>query len=427
MYNYLYASTDKNGNYVFEGLAPGKYELEIKDSDYSSKFVMVDEGETVICDFGKDDATIYGVITVEGSPLANCRLTLVDTNDPAARNINYLKFVETGEDGNYRIQGIPGGTWYLSIRQREIGKPSVRVLKQVEVSAGQNLEYNFDIRLGVIKGRVVMHDGSQSTIRNLRISLIPPTILDIAHDQWNVRWQMGTLKGGDYDESNGNFEIKDVAAGHYVLMARSLQYGTVFKDITIKDGEILDDIVVTMPPSGKLDLRLVDNESGSDIQFEVCHLILIDEKERFHIRDYLNRGDNYGKGICAGTYQVSFICDTKDGLWITPLTPGLVIQPDQTTEMTLNAVPAILVNIDVKNKKGQHVDDFTFNTFDKDGNWIPHSGKFRDSIEGILPIGPVRFVIKRHDNVVFDKIINVAPPKGSGKYFDSVITINEQQ
>lgn len=155
--------TDADGRFVFESLEPGWYEVSLGDDSSLVERRLGEAGNSaaeIAFVLPERLVPLEGrVVDADGAPVAGARVS-VSGDRPAAE-------ARTGEDGAYRFLRVLPGRQRLEVRHADFGL----AVEMVEVAAPRT---RFDVRLPratIVQGRILGRDGSPVVSPSLRPSL----------------------------------------------------------------------------------------------------------------------------------------------------------------------------------------------------------------------------------------------------------------
>lgn len=208
----------KNGAYQLEGLNAGRYVIEAEAEGLAPSYSLpfeVEFGEitpdvTVAMVTG---ASIKGrIVGVQsGEPIAN---VVIRTMDNGFRDNEFTKILgaqlprstterraKTKADGQFELTALAAGTYQLELRHKDFTTNWIH-----DISVGENQTIDLaDIKLmqgGTVSG--VVYDRSGRPVPNARIHINGMVI----------------YPGNPRTDDKGNFQLRNVAAGHWTLSAQ---------------------------------------------------------------------------------------------------------------------------------------------------------------------------------------------------------------
>jgi hypothetical protein len=249
----LIAATDASGHFAFRALPGGNYWLGAQHPGYGpsaspdSRMALEagDHKSGVEIRLAPQGA-ISGKVTDEfGAPVASCSIGAIETQSAAARPRLFNRGgAQTNDEGEYWIQGLEKGRYYVSARcfgeleaphalmpardhrkptlvyasQFYPGVPDVNGATRLRVTPGtetQGIDFQMRRVSGVtVRVRVDVADPALLS-ENVQVQLLPPS-LDPTE---------ATAFGAGRDRNTGEFQIRAVTPGSYVLVASTFGNG----------------------------------------------------------------------------------------------------------------------------------------------------------------------------------------------------------
>ena len=226
--------TDRNGRFVFSGLDTGNYQIRAAKNGYAAsdwsyetratELVPVAAGQQVKDVVVKLEAAAVIAGTVRdkaGLPLQGASVRVLRRSYRESRKPHFIfcpGIGATDDRGEYRIAGVPSGSYLLRVTPPRTAKdiPQIyfpdtadyRAAQWITIASKEIRKIDFSMRTGPvarIDGRVLAPDGK--TLGQLTIGLNP------RGDGPSDRIQAGISTGGGM----GPFEISDVTPGSYIL------------------------------------------------------------------------------------------------------------------------------------------------------------------------------------------------------------------
>lgn len=308
--NYGYSSTDGDGNYRIDGLAPGSYRLQFRLPSGATEWAH-----------GKFRFSQAEIFEVSADAVTTVDETLPPTGsvagrflDPSGSGAAYLSVdLSSGEqnlsgstdaDGNFRIDGVFGGTyivafanWETNLHQFAYGKVDGSTADKITVTPGQTTTVN-DTQLPSGTVRIVAKDA-------LTGATIPAFFVGL---------------GNHYgDTSSGELILSDnVLVGTYQLSAGAdgYKYLDNAATVTVTAGQQTE-VTVTLTPKAKITTTLVDAKTGAPVA-GMC--VIAEKLQGFDFPDGCgdNRSDSAGKVTVSidnpGLYQL-FVLPPRNSVY----------------------------------------------------------------------------------------------------------------
>lgn len=278
--NQRFANSDLNGEFVFESLAPGTYQVmafgndsedESSDdegdnftdffADMKLTMAEVKDGEDTEVTLGSvsgDPVAITGRVVAGGKPVSGVLVTFFDDGE---KMLEGMKFSTTGSDGAFSLKlGHPGR--YLVNVQKVSG---TGMQQNVEFSRtipeGESHELTLELPMAGIAGRVYNPDRKPAGGARISLSVDGPI-------------RNGSFTGGNYAEiqtdDDGYYELLwlrpgqySVAAGGPSMMAMFGATGTgpgrqVRSGLKVREGQLLKGVDFRLEEPGTLKGSVLD-------------------------------------------------------------------------------------------------------------------------------------------------------------------------
>ncbi|MBL8228485.1 MAG: carboxypeptidase regulatory-like domain-containing protein [Bryobacterales bacterium] len=242
------ARTDTSGRFTISGVEPGKYRISVTrngfvDQDYgSTDYLRYGSPVTIAAKQQMRDLTVKmtpnavitgRVVDEDGEAMAGVQVeALRNRYSQGKRVLSVYKSANTNDLGEYRIYGLPPGRYFIAAAGRRgprsspesqdeyvttffAGTTDPASATYMEVGPAQQASADLRLRKQAtvsVKGRVI--DNAAGEGRRAGVFLTPRSMTFSSN---SMRPAMV--------EANGNFEIRGVAPGAYLLVATSSQRG----------------------------------------------------------------------------------------------------------------------------------------------------------------------------------------------------------
>ncbi|MCI0586083.1 MAG: carboxypeptidase-like regulatory domain-containing protein, partial [Planctomycetes bacterium] len=279
------AETDGAGTFRIEGLAPGRYTVEVRPSDPDADEgrsrrlraeAEVEAGKTTRVEFGDlatGGSTVRGRVFRGDDPVPGASVQLSpgpSSRPPIPGRASSNLWDQTRKNGSFEIPGVPPGEATLVVRAHEEGLSDVGWWP-ITVPASGELLFDAHLSGGEIRGCVV-RASDPTPIRLARLSVSRERVEGRGEQPG---WASATTDG------EGRFRIRGLEAGSYRVTAEptALVFGNGLRDPQVASlapqsrtsVEVGPDAIVTvdfaLEPGGTALVRVTD-PSGAPMQGE---------------------------------------------------------------------------------------------------------------------------------------------------------------
>ncbi|MCR4315719.1 MAG: carboxypeptidase regulatory-like domain-containing protein [Planctomycetes bacterium] len=317
--------TDAGGNFIFDAVPAGFYDLYVVAEGYASKtlveFAVIENSQQELKFRLVQELKITGKVTdEEGTPIVGARIEVGTIQEKV------FPLVLTDEDGNFSIQHLSNSQYAMRITAEGYGSDT-----REGIRGGTE---NLDLKLrpaGGISGNVYfMSEEEPVTAYRVRVFRTNGNAYDRGMDV------AGASVYEIFDEK-GAFEVDGLRAGRYQIEVFHADYGSKrSEDITIASGEKKPGVVLMLDPGGVLSgviLRSDTKEPVSRAQVAVAECVRFgDSLYPFETsRELTTETDDTGafelRGMPAGFMKVSVIHETHSKKYFeVTMNPGELMQ-----------------------------------------------------------------------------------------------------
>lgn len=337
------ARTDDRGQYRIFGLKPGEYYIRASDSfDPGSTGIPVSEDFWAVQSLGSEYAPVYypGVARASQGELLKVKPgdevqadfsmlriktvevagRVISPDGPAKRAWVSLEPSEgyefgfghqdtTNEKGNFRLKGVPPGSYVIVAYQRSEGEDVYEAHARQKVEIGNENIESLTIVVGVgstFQGRVLTAGGGAVTMDRIRVELIPTE-------------EEGYLGGGGRVKKDGTFQITSVEDGDYGINVWGLEHDWFVRSARLGSSDLLEKGLQVEKGAAGGRLEIVVSSASAQLEGSVTdgdHAVIgarvrITPEPETHynrFRSQNTRTDQTGRfsitGIAPGKYRV---------------------------------------------------------------------------------------------------------------------------
>ena len=291
--------TDANGKLSIPNVQEGTFAVEAFFSGFAGSVngavTPADDGQTISVTI---NAPISGSVTgtvFAGDGVTPVPFTNVEILDAASEA--QLRFTRTDFNGTYQASGVSVGRAGFIVRAHSPSDFSVSTQQSGQfANAGDTVNVNVTLPIGVVKGQVSFADAS------------PVPFPNVFATQTDSSGNRHTFFNSSSDQS-GNYLILGPAAGPFTLTAQDSQSGlTSTVQSTVADVAVPVVQNVTLPPSGKV-VGAVFNADGTPAQFARLSL-----SHNAISRDSFTNTDNLGNyefdHVALGSFSIQVVSNT---------------------------------------------------------------------------------------------------------------------
>ena len=339
--------SDANGDYEVKGLPPGDYLVEFRDpsGNYAQEYhldaywektatvVPVAQGQQVppinahLVPGAMISGTVTDAVTVAGVQGVEVQVYRYETDSDHWNSIWTGSSIYTDKNGYYEVKGLPEGDYLVEFRD-----PSGNYAQEyhldayweetatvVPVAQGQPVP-NINAELvsgGRISGTVTAQAGG-SPLEGVEIQLYR---YEANFDHWNSIWVGRNI----YTDTNGNYEVKGLPAGDYIVEFRdpSGNYAQeyhidAFSEVTatvipVAQGQYKPGIDADLVPGARISGTVTAGAGGAPLRRIEIEVYRYEPDPGYWnsiwtgAPNYTDANGHYDvKGLAAGDYLVKF-------------------------------------------------------------------------------------------------------------------------
>jgi protocatechuate 3,4-dioxygenase beta subunit len=339
-------STDAEGRYEFESLAPGPVSvvwlIDAARSQVRVAQVVVTEGGEVTADFfaAGAGATVTGTVTKAGKPVPGVTVVLIPVEGATDRS-SALRTDQTDEKGTFELKGLPPGRYILQATKNQIG---ARHSTSLTIPAGgENVHRDLVLLTGQIAGRIL--DAKGQPVSEALVIARPAGRLDGG----SLEDLALGIVGQSVSASDGTFRVEGLAAGTYVLQVQHGAHGQGRREgVTLADGQHLKGVDVKLPaaaelvlvvrgPEGPVSRALVQLTDREGTPVSILPTPLTGENGRIAV-----------PSIAPGTYRVIVAADDLAATVV----DGVTVTAQGITEIPVRLVAGGTIRVQVVDEDG---------------------------------------------------------------------------
>lgn len=232
------ARADSLGEFRFEGVAPGEHRILVHSDAHpvqvDGPFEVPSEGSVRRLIELKPAGVVTGTLRgLEGEPRANAEIEMV-LERAAEGGVSRNWTVATDDAGDYRIEGVPGGSFRIGPRIGEHGRGIAEYFARVELAPGEERRVDLEPPGTATLVGWVVADGALP-------ELVPVQLVEASGAAGVPLAPFGGLV------RDGTFELRGLAAGTYAVslfwrdaLTRTLWRSTESVEVVLEAGRTSD-------------------------------------------------------------------------------------------------------------------------------------------------------------------------------------------
>lgn len=281
-------------------LAPGQYSVSVSYFEEGARSaspsmiypLTLTAGETHVVDWDRrGDYEVEGRVTMQGKPVPGVHVALYPANSGM-----FGAASTTDENGTYRLIALEPGDYRVWFRHGEFRKETMDAYEFVTVVPGSN---RVDLAFtAAVSGRVVGVDGAplaNATLRAYQRSQDVDARRGWGNLHTEPRWQ--PLNSRVTTDADGRFTIDTLRAGEWLVAVETSgpHPGVSGAPFTLRDGDIRDDLTLTVPLTGIAEVALIDAATKAPIEKAFVALV---NGDGFLVYPAPEGGDDCVSGFC---------------------------------------------------------------------------------------------------------------------------------
>jgi hypothetical protein len=282
--------TASHGDYVIDGLQPGRYRVTVTAPDGWGSGVTAEETVDVPATGAERDlvvrndlASVRGTVTTRGAPAKGVWVRV--------EGEHLVSSLDTDDRGAFQAKGLDPGHYTLTVSNRGGTLPLVSGPHEVDLVASASMEVSLgvDIATGAIRGRVV-EGGHAVSDAFVAFTLEDPD----------------SKPGRGYSDvevavaADGSFIASDLAAGDYAVRARRKGVNEVLQ----RHVALGSSVVLELPPAGAI--AITSRRDGVPVDDVAVSLTRLDDQSqvRYDQRIGVN-GEIELRDVAPGRYALA--------------------------------------------------------------------------------------------------------------------------
>lgn len=308
------ATTDANGQYEVDSLAPGNYVGTFASDGHGAKnfgfYIRSDETTTVDCFLKRLTGVLAGTVSSSGTPVGGAKIDVVANNVVVAKTV-------ANDDGTYTIRGLSPGRYTCIFTADGYSTTTLGAL------ITNNRTFTLDAELKQIFGSLT---GTVTT--NGGVAL-PGAVILVNNSDSDV------LVSRRVTDVNGDYSVSDLNPGSYSITASFPNYQSLLGGAIITSGNESElDFSLTPNPSTIVG-TIINEETGDRITGESIQMQLIDSNGVLLTTTFsTNEGEFTFENVLVNTYTINANTEAYRSSYASVKT-----EPGQTVTTSVGLVP----------------------------------------------------------------------------------------
>ena len=299
------ATTDSDGRYALEHLAPGDWMVSVSSGEGAggdadmTRPVSVAAGDDRALDFTLGGGfSVSGRVISHGAPLAGAYIYF--SREEAGEQVS--THGESRKDGSYRVTGFSAGSYEVRVLKGDEGDMKFCDLPARLAVSGDLTGQDIVLPSGVIAGTLADEEGK--TLAGVRVRLVKKDEGKTKSAESEIEKQMRELLSLKKSGKGGAFEFAMLGAGNYVLAAEKKGIGRASVTAALASDDGRAEVALTMRPGFPMKLRAVSAASGKPLERAA---VRVTDKNGDEVKEETvsaERGVLTVPDLAAGTYRV---------------------------------------------------------------------------------------------------------------------------
>ncbi|MBH0156312.1 carboxypeptidase regulatory-like domain-containing protein [Fictibacillus sp. 5RED26] len=341
-------TTDVNGQFSVDSLAPGTYVITFSSDGHGTKtigtYVQSDQTTTVDVTLRRLAGVLTGNVSSGGSTISGASVDVVLNNIVVAKTI-------TDSNGNYTISGLAPDRYTVIVGADGFSPVTLgAVIQDNETTA---ISTELQPIFGLLSGSVLDNEGN----------ILPGAVILVKNADSDV------LISRAVTDTNGNYVIGELLPGSYVVTANIIDYQTNLSGAIITAGVTSVVNFSLMPNPSSISGTVINSETGDplagasvEVQLLNANGLIInttfsDNDGVFIVEDLMP--STYTVIVAAESFQTSSASVTLSPGNVSSITISLVPSPGFVSGRLIDSLsgqPVVGATINISNTLGAFVD-----------------------------------------------------------------------
>ncbi|MET3728315.1 5-hydroxyisourate hydrolase-like protein (transthyretin family) [Fictibacillus halophilus] len=353
------ATTDVNGQYSVDSLAPGTYVITFSSDGHGTKtigtYVQSDQATTVDVTLRRLAGVLSGEVSSGGSLISGASVDVVLNNIVVAKTI-------TDSNGNYTISGLAPDRYTVIVGADGFSPVSLGAV--IEDNETTTISTELQSLFGLLSGSVQDNEGN----------VFPGAVILVKNADSDV------LISRAVTDTNGNYVIGELLPGSYIVTANIVDYQTSLSGAVITAGVASVVNFTLMPDPSAISGTIINSDTGEplagvsvvvqllDSNGLIINTTFSDNDGVFIVEDLMP--STYTVVVASEGFQTASASVTLTPGSVSSVTISLAPSPGFVTGKLIDSLsgqPVVGATINISNTLGAFVDSAVTST---DGTFL---------------------------------------------------------
>ncbi|MCF6137491.1 carboxypeptidase regulatory-like domain-containing protein [Pseudalkalibacillus berkeleyi] len=314
-----HATTDLNGEYFVEALAPGNYAVSCASQGHGTEnigaYIKSDQNTNLSISLKRLTGVLAGTVLSDGTPISGAKIDVVSNNVVISKTVS-------DENGSYIINGLTPGRYTIIFTAEGYSTTTLGAIIE------NNQTFSLNAELKTLFGSIT------GTVTDIEGNVLPGAVLLINNSDSDV------LVSRRVTNSNGNYSVGELNPGSYIVTASFNNYQSLLGGTIITSGDQSELDFSLSPDPSSVEGTIYNEETDEPIMGVSILMQLIDSNGVVLATTFSNiDGEFIFENVLPNTYTVNASTDGFRSSYASVKTePGQV----STTRIELVPIPGFI-------------------------------------------------------------------------------------